>query len=135
MSVAIRYYSKSGNTKKLADAIAKVVDAEPLTVLTALKEPVDVLFLGSSVYAAGIDEEVKRFLRENKSKIGCIVNFSTAALLPSTYNQVSKLANELGIKVSKDEFHCRGSFGIMHRNRPNDDDLKAVMEFAKNIIK
>lgn len=134
MNIAIRYYSKSGNTKKLADAISKVANAEPLTVMTALKEPVDILFLGSSVYAAGIDEEVKRFLKENKDKIGCIVNFSTAALLPSTYSQVSKLANDLGIKVSKDEFHCRGSFGIMHKNRPNDEDLKAVQKFAKKII-
>lgn len=134
MKIAIRYYTKSGNTKKLADAIGNQLNVEVLTVKTPLTEKVDVLFLGSSVYAAGVDESIKSFIRNNKDNIGMIVNFSTAALLPSTYKQVSKLAEECGVKISEEEFHCRGSFALMHRGRPNEEDCKAVMAFAQKVV-
>ncbi|MCR5792047.1 MAG: flavodoxin [Lachnospiraceae bacterium] len=133
MNVAIRYYSKTGNTKKLADSIGQAVGAQVETVETPLSEKADVLFLGSSVYAAGVDESVKEFIRNNKEKIGTIVGFSTAALIPSTYKQIKKIAAENGVEVSNEEFHCRGSFGLMHKGRPNAKDLKDVAEFAKKI--
>ena len=48
MKVAIRYYTKTGNTKRLAEAIAKAVGVEALPVSTPVTEPVDILFLGNS---------------------------------------------------------------------------------------
>lgn len=134
MSVAIRYFSRGGNTKKLAEAIASAVGAKALTVDQPLAEKADVLFLGSSVYAAGVDESIKRFLADNKENIGTIVNFSTAALIPSTYNQVKKLASEHGIAISEREFHCRGSFSLLHRGHPNAEDCKNAGEFAKKVV-
>lgn len=134
MNVAVRYYTRSGNTKKLADAIAKAVQAEALTVDEPLAEKADVLFLGSSVYAGGYDRSVKDFLTNNKDKIGRIYNFSTAAFPTSTYDKVKKLAEEIGVDISDKEFSCRGSFLIMNRNRPNEDDLKAAAEFAGKAI-
>ena len=134
MTYAVRYYSKSGNTKKLADEVASVLGVESLTTSSPLTEKVDVLFLGSSVYAAGVDKEVIDFIKANKENIGEIVNISTAALLPSTFNQVKKLAAENNVKISAQEFHCRGSFGMMHKNHPNAEDLKNVREFVKGLI-
>ena len=48
MKTAVRYYTKTGNTKRLAEAIAQAagVDAQPISV--PLTEPVDILFLGNS---------------------------------------------------------------------------------------
>ena len=133
MKVAIRYYTRTGNTKKLADAIAEAVDVEAKDTSVPLEESVDILFMGSSVYAAGVDEAVKRFLADNREKIGTLYNFSTAALLSSTYKQIQKLAGEQGIKVAGEEFHCRGSFAMMHKGRPDKDDLAAAAVFAKKI--
>lgn len=133
MKVAIRYYTRTGNTKKLADAIAEAVCVEAEDTSVPLEEPVDILFLGSSVYAAGVDEAVKRFLADNRDKIGILYNFSTAALLSSTYKQIQKLAGEQGIKVAEEEFHCRGSFAIMHKGKPDKGDLEAAAVFAKKI--
>lgn len=45
MKTAIRYFTRSGNTKKLADAIAGAVGVPALTVAEPLREPVDTLFL------------------------------------------------------------------------------------------
>ncbi|HAX51127.1 MAG TPA: flavodoxin [Clostridiales bacterium] len=134
MKIAIRYYSKTGNTKKLADAISKVTGVPAETVDQPLTEPVDILFLGSSVYAAGVDDAVKRFVTAlNKENVKKVVNFSTAALLSSTYNQIKKLLEPKQILLAEQEFHCRGSFKIMHKGRPSEEDLKAVQEFARSI--
>ena len=45
MKIAVRYYTKTGNTKRLAEAIGKAVDAEALPISTPVTEPVDILFL------------------------------------------------------------------------------------------
>lgn len=133
MKVAIRYFTRTGNTEKLAKAISEALNVAAETVSRPLEEKADILFLGSSVYAAGVDDEIKEFLRNNKDKIGTLVNFSTAALLPSTYNQVKKLAEALNIEVCDKDYHCRGSFGPLHKDRPNAQDCQAAKNFAKSI--
>ena len=40
MKIAIRYYTKTGNTKKLAEAISEVVNVEAKTVAEPLTEDV-----------------------------------------------------------------------------------------------
>ena len=136
MNTAIRYYSKTGNTKKLADAIGEVTGAKAQTVDVPIDDEVDILFLGSSVYAAGVDERVKEFIRSlDGRKVKKVVNFSTAAILSSTYSQVAKLLSEKNIPVDSREFHCRGSFKVMHKNRPNNEDISELKNFVKEIIK
>ncbi|TCL60949.1 flavodoxin [Kineothrix alysoides] len=135
MTTAIRYYSKTGNTKKLADAIGQAAGVLAETVSLPITEPVDILFLGSSVYAAGIDSEVKRFITSlDSTKVKKVVNFSTAALLPSTYKQVKQLLEEKGISVDEKEFHCRGSFKMLHKGKPDAEDLKEVQAFTEKIL-
>ena len=134
MKIAIRYYTKTGNTKKLAESIASVVNVKAKTVDEPLTEDVDILFLGSAVYAAGIDKKVKEFIKNIDVNVGSVVNFSSAALIESTYKQVKSEVEKKGLNMSEDEFHCRGAFKFVHRGRPNEDDLKDVQEFAKRII-
>ena len=48
MNVAVRYYSRSGNTKALADAMARAAGVSAISVdapEAKLDEPVDVLFI------------------------------------------------------------------------------------------
>lgn len=44
MSLAIRYYSKTGHMKKMAEAIAEVTNAEAKSINEPVSEPVDTLF-------------------------------------------------------------------------------------------
>ena len=131
MKIAVRYYTRSGNTKKLAEAIAAAVGVEAHTTAVPLTEDVDVLFLGSSVYAGGVDEDVKRFIRSIDVQVDKVVNFSTAAVAKSTYRQVDKLLAEKSIQLAGDEFYCKGSFAILHKGRPNEADCAAAAQFAK----
>lgn len=134
MNIAIRYYTKSGNTKKLAEAIAAELGVTALPVSAGLNENVDMLFLGSSVYAAGVDGEVKQFIAGLDVAVGQIVCFSTAALLKSTYEQVKKLAAARGIRVSDKEYHCRGAFAMLHKGKPDNDNVADAKKFARLVV-
>ena len=135
MTYAVRYYTKTGNTKKLAEAVAAAVGAEALPISEPLTEYVDVLFLGNSFYAFSIDPEVRRFVQSiDRETVGMIVNFGSAAMLNSTYKKVKAEADRAGIPMCEKEFHCRGEFKGIHKGRPDENDLKAAAEFARSII-
>ena len=135
MKLAVRYYTKTGNTKRLAEAVAGAVGAEALPLSAAIEEPVDILFLGNSYYAFSIDPEVRDFLRSlDKNKVGRIVNFGSAAMLNSTWKKVKAEADKAGIPMDEREFHCRGEFKGLHKGRPNEDDLKEAAAFAKAVV-
>ena len=136
MKVAVRYYTKTGNTKRLAEAVAKALGVEALPLSEPVEERVDLLFLGNSYYAFSIDPEVRDFIRSlDKDKVGKLVNFGSAAMLNSTWKKVKAEADKAGIPMEEREFHCKGEFKGLHKGRPNADDLKAAAAFASQIVK
>lgn len=135
MTIAIRYYTRSGNTEKLANAIGSALSSPAVSIETPLKEKVDVLFLGCSYYAFDMDEKVKTFLKDNKDKIGSVACFGTSAMMKSMKKPMKKVLDELGILLLEKEFHCHGSFGPMHKGKPDEHDLKAAQAFAAGLVK
>lgn len=135
MKIAVRYYTKTGNTKRLAEAIGEAVGAEALPITTPVSEAVDILFLGNSYYAFSIDPEVRDFIKGlDKSKVGKIVNFGSAAMLNSTYKKVKAEADKVGIPMDEREFHCKGEFKGIHKGKPDEADMKAAADFARKIV-
>lgn len=134
MNIQVRYYTRSGNTKKLAEAIGKAVGAEAKDVTVPLSDKADILFLGCSYYAFDVSDEVKAFVEANKEKIGKIVCFGTSAMMKSVYKPMKKAANAAGVEMYPEDFHCRGSFGPAHKGRPNDEDLQNAVKFAKEVV-
>ncbi|MBR3245611.1 MAG: flavodoxin [Parasporobacterium sp.] len=133
---AVRYYTRTGNTKRLADAIAEAVGVEALPISEPITEPVDILFLGNSYYAFNIDPHVKEFvLSLDKEKVGRLVNFGSAAMLNSTLKKVKAEADKVGVVMDEREFHCRGEFKGIHKGKPDQKDLQAAAAFAKSLIK
>ena len=135
MKVAVRYYTKTGNTRRLAQAIADALGVEALDISDPIDEKVDVLFLGNSYYAFTIDPEVRDFVRSlDPDKVGKIVNFGSAAMLNSTYKKVKAEADKVGIPMDEREFHCKGEFKGIHKGQPDEEDLKNAADFARKII-
>lgn len=134
MNIAIRYYTQTGNTRKLANAISEEIGVSAKDLTVPLDEKVDILFFCNSVYWASMNKEVKKYIQDNKDKIGCLVNVSSAAIIESTYAQVKKEAEACGVTVSDKEFHCRGKFTAFHPGKPDASDLEAVKKFAKEIV-
>ena len=99
MKVAIRYQSRGGNTKEVAEAIAKAagVKAEPIDV--SLDEAVDILFVGGGVYAHTIDPYLKSYLETlNQDMVKSIAPFTTGAGMSAT-DKIAAIARGKGINA------------------------------------
>ena len=134
MKVAVRYFSRGGNTRKVAEAIARGAGAEARTVGEPLDGDVDILFLGSAPYAFDVDEAVKGFIGGIGVHVGKVVGFSTAAVLKSTRKYIAPLLEKKGIPLAEEEFACRGAFAMFHRGRPSADDCGKAERFAADIV-
>ena len=135
MNIAVRYYTRSGNTKKLAEAVAQSVGVAAEDVFVPLQEKADILLLGCSYYGFDMDENVKKFILDNKEKIGKIACFGTSAMMSSMKKPLKKVTEPVGLTICDEEFHCRGSFGPFHKEHPNEKDLKQAAAFAKVVTK
>lgn len=135
MKTQIRYYSRSGNTKKVAEAIAEAVGETAKSVDEALTGSTDILFLGGALYGGAMNKKLQDFIAALTSdKVKQIAVFSTAAGENSIYPLVKAELEGKNIKLLDKQFSCRGKFLLAHRNRPNMDDLNAAKDFAKNIM-
>lgn len=119
----------------MAAVVSDVTGVKAETIAVPLTEDTDILFFGSAVYMAGIDDKVKAYIASmDSSKVKKVVCFSSAAILPSSYAQVRGLLEKHNITVDKREFHCRGQFKILHRGRPNQSDLELLRKFVEEMI-
>ena len=136
MTIEVRYYSKTGNTKKLAEVVAKQVGVTAKPIMEQIEDDIDILFLGGAVYAFDIDPLLKTFIESlDPQKIKIVVIFSTAAILQSAYGQIKGALKKQGIQVSSKEFHCPGHYKILRKGRPNSEDIKNAERFAQEIMK
>lgn len=130
MRIEVRYFSKGGNTSKLAQAIAEAVGAVAMTTADGLSEKCDLLFLGASVYAGRPDKEVLSFIQRNAKEIGCIAVFGSSASGRSTFSSIQAAAEDAGVKVLLSDFSCYGRFMFLHKNHPDERDLSRAAAFA-----
>lgn len=134
MKIAVRYYSRGGNTKKVAEAIAEELGVEALDITNKV-EDADILFLGASMYAFTIDKNIKEFVggltKENTKEI---VNFSTSASDTSTHKKVNKCIKDKDIVMNEEHFSVFGQFLGMNKGRPNEADLENAKKFARKVV-
>ena len=62
MKVAVRYQTRGGNTKAVAEAIAKAAGVKAKPIDAPISEPVDLLFIGGGVYSLNIDRSPKDYM-------------------------------------------------------------------------
>lgn len=134
MKTAVRYYTRSGNTRRLAQAIAQAIGEEAASLASPLAEHVDILFLGCSYYAFDMDPAVKEFLAQNREYIGKLVCFGTSAMMRSMKKPMQKVADAYGIALASEEYHCRGEFHFANKGRPHAEDLKQAAAFAERVV-
>lgn len=131
MSVEVRYLSRGGNTKRLAEAVAKALDVRAKSVEEPVEGRADVVFLCASVYGGSPDKAVLNYVKQNARDIGRLVVLSTSASGKSTHTRLKAAAEDMGVQVSEAYFHCPGAFLMLHRGRPNAEDCAKAAAFAK----
>jgi len=119
----------------MAQAIADMFGIETLPISMPITKAVDLLFLGNSYYTFTINPELWDFVHSlDKSKVGRLVNFGSAAMINSTCKKVKVEADKVGVPMDDREFHCRGEFKGIHKGMPNACDLAAGAAFAKSMM-
>ena len=130
MQAAVRYYSRSGNTKAVAEAIAEAANVTAVSVdqeNAVLTEPVDVLFIGGALYAYGLDAHLKDYLKTLKSgDAKKAVVFSTSWISKHSIDLIKKGLAEAGIPVEEEFFYAK--------SKPNAQKLAEAKGFAEKFI-
>ena len=129
MKNAVRYYSRSGKTKTAAEAIARAIETDAVSVDSAsasLQEPVDVLFIGGALYAYGIDKHLKAYLGSlKKDQVKKAVVFSTSWISKHAIDLIKDELNRKGIPVEKETLYFRG--------KPGEKQLQDAANVARRI--
>lgn len=100
MKIAVRYQSRGGNTRAVAEVIAKTMGVEAAPISTPLTEKVDLLFVGGGVYKWDADPELKAYLQTlNAKQVGKIAAFSTTGGMTVAIKRISETAKAKGIPL------------------------------------
>lgn len=145
MKSLVVYYSKTGNTEKVARAIAKGLEAD----LKRIEEvhdisEYDLICVGTPVYGFAPARPVKKFLEEihlssNRKGIGfCTMHVAGDK---RTLRIIKEKMEVKGITFLGG-FSCRGLSSILanigpkifNRGRPNEEDLRKAEDFGKRIL-
>lgn len=97
MSVAIRYFSKFGHSKLMAEAVSQVAGVPALDVNEPLDGEVEILFLGAGLFLGKVDGSVGAFIKTlSPEKVGKVVCFGSCAIKKSPVPELKKLLEAQG---------------------------------------
>ena len=127
------YYSMTGNTKKLADAIASElsVAAEKVKKDTRLADE-SLVFLGTGLY--GPYQGLKHFIDRTDFAGRKVALFGTSG--EGRGREVGALEQAVSTKGADivGRFHCKGEFlFLVNRNCPTSEDLENARIFARQV--
>ena len=102
MNIQIRYQSHGGNTKEVAETIAKAIGIPAETIENPIIEPIDLLIIGGGVYKLDIDPSLKNFLESLDQKlVKSVAAFTTAGMLNKT-EKILSIVKSKGINAEKE---------------------------------
>ncbi len=137
MKIKIIYHSRTGNTKKVAEAISEAINviAEPIPE-KGLDEPVDLLFIGNGIYMGKADMTIENFIKTlNRDMVKNAAVFGTFGGQNKAIEMMKELLEKQGIHVMDESFGCRGkAWLVLNRQHPDLQDLNNAKEFAKFVI-
>ncbi|HME79112.1 MAG TPA: flavodoxin family protein [Mycobacterium sp.] len=151
MKALIVCVSKShGNTRRIADRMAAVLDAEvvePESVDPETLGEYDLVGFGSGIYFMTVDATLRNLIRRLPAvdQVRAFTFFTSGARQIPLMDYRKPVRNQLASKGFEvlDSFSCRGfdtvgPFGFIggiNRGRPNDHDLDRAAAFAQRLRK
>jgi flavodoxin len=137
MKITVVYHSQTGNTKKLAEAMADTLGIKALSVAEAGKlQGVDLLFLGDGVYMGGMAHEMRAFIESLDGKeIKAAAVFGTFGGQRTAIEGMKKALASRGIAVVKESFGCKGQcWFFINRKQPNAEQLNEAQDFVRRTV-
>lgn len=135
MKVAIRYYSRTGNTKKLACAIQEQLGVAAESIDIPIPYDIELLFLGTSTYGGRMAREISDFIPTLKHRKIKVVAFSSSLFRKSNYQFLHKQLSNAKVLLLPENFHSGRLTHLFRRQCPNDVDLKKIKTFSQEIVR
>ena len=128
------YFSATGNTRKVAEAIADelgVVAKNIKTVDTVAQDAF--IFLGSGYYGAVLVKQISDFIDRNRLQGRKIALFGTSGFgWEKELSIMEKQISNKGVEVVG-RFNCFGRFAAVKIGHPTPDELDQARSFARRI--
>jgi flavodoxin len=130
------YYSRGGNTKKIAEVIADELGVKAENAKTKQTLAKDsFVFLGSGCYAGKASRVMQKFIRDNEFRNRRVALFGTSGSGEGKeLNILEELLAPMGGHI-QGKFYCRGKFLLSNRGRPDEKDIENARMFAKDMKK
>lgn len=109
MEIAIRYFSKLGHTKDIANAMAEELGVEAVSIVDepTLSHAVDLLFLGGAPYANVMDDRLRSYAKAlEPAMVKKAVLFTTSNWSRRTVRSLKKILRNKGIEVEEEYFYA-----------------------------
>lgn len=139
MKAAVRYQSRGGNTRAVAEVIAQKLGVVAYPIDHPIDEKVDVLFLGGGVYMWNMDSSLRRYTNElDTKKVGQITAFSTSGSMDVTVRKIKKYSVRKGIAVNENSFllamQLKGHSALgLKGGKLSEKQIKQIEEFVDKI--
>jgi flavodoxin len=128
------YFSRGGNTRKLAAAIANELNVKARHIISVktLAEDGD-LFLGSGLYLLRPSKLVRNFINNNdfRGKKVALFGTSTTGIGIETMGMERLLKRKGAVIIGK--YYCPGKFMFLRKQRPATKDLEKAKDFTRSI--
>ncbi len=112
MSVAIRYQSRGGHVKEMAEIIAEGVGVDPISVddpRAPITKPVDVLFIGGALYKFKLDPSLEEFIKNiPEGMVRVAIVFGSSALTRRPVYLIQERVKARGIDIHPSALYMRG---------------------------
>jgi flavodoxin len=131
------FQSRSGNTAKIAEAIAQSAGITAEAVPPAYPfDKTDILFIGGGFYGGKLNKNLSDYINTlDPKKVTKAAIFGTTGGNPAYVDVMKKALKDKGIKVADESFVCPGKFFIFFkRSHPDMKDIENARMFAKNVI-
>ncbi len=133
----VLYYSLTGNTKKMATAIAGELGVEAQPVKAVVAVPADgLVFLGSGSYGDKPGEDMAKFIEKCDFTGRKVALFGTSGR--GEGKEVQGMAEALKQKgaIILGSYYCRGkSFIVVNIGHPGREDLEGARKFAREMAR
>jgi flavodoxin len=134
MKIAVLYLSKTGHSKKIAEAVAAGMGVQAQSVKDNPElSGIDLLFIAGGIYAGKSDPKLLKYLgtlSREQVKRAALISSSRGK---SKQDMVRDTLTGKGIQVLADEYICQGSFLFFGMGHPNAQEIAGAIAFAKKL--
>ena len=136
MKTAVIYYSRTGNSKKIAESVAAALQTKATDIkLKPVINEVDVLFIVGGIYGGASSPDLKAFVEDiKKNHVNKVALITSCLSKKQRQNMIRDILIRNKIEVVPEEFICRGNLLFIGFGHPNKDDINAAICFAQKVI-